>query len=257
MTNNYQAGKLSIQKCDKCRDGYLIVKQGRDKDFFLGCTNYKQNGTGCSRMISKQAYYSQMGYKMAAPAPDQLMTDTSNKSNVVRKAKNAVHDNNDIQESAVKVDQKTMVTQEVVKWNAKDDDYVEIIMAELNPVLYGELDLNAVVFNIVKALQNVNRIKFFGMTVFCEVLCGANNKKIQDNKLDEIPEYGIYKSLSADAIKTVVDWMISEHYVLKTKGKYPVLHSTYEGLHYSESITEGKLKKLKKELEGNKMSFDM
>ena len=49
MTNNYQAGKLSIQKCDKCRDGYLIVKQGRDKDFFLGCTNYKQNGTGrCS-----------------------------------------------------------------------------------------------------------------------------------------------------------------------------------------------------------------
>ena len=34
-------------------------------------------------------------------------------------------------------------------------------------------------------------------------------------------------------------------------------HSTYEGLHYSESITEGKLKKLKKQLEGNKMPFDM
>lgn len=34
-------------------------------------------------------------------------------------------------------------------------------------------------------------------------------------------------------------------------------HSTYEGLHYSESITEGKLKKLKKQLEGNKTPFDM
>jgi len=36
---------------------------------------------------------------------------------------------------------------------------------------------------------------------------------------------------------------------LKTKGRYPVLHSTYEGLHYSEIITQNKLKKLKKYLE--------
>ena len=257
MTNNYQAGKLSIQKCDKCRDGYLIVKQGRDKDFFLGCTNYKQNGTGCSRMISKQAYYSQMGYKMEAPAPERLMAYTSNINNVVNSDKNTAPNNNSIQEADVKVDQESKATQEVVKWNAKDDDYVEIIRAEVNPVLYGELDLNDVVFNIVKALQNVSRIKFYGMTVFCEVLCGEENKRIQDNKLDKIPEYGIYKTLSGDAVRTVVDWMISEHYILKTKGKYPVLHSTYEGLHYSESITEGKLKKLKKQLEGNKIPFDM
>lgn len=257
MTNNYQAGKLSIQKCDKCRDGYLIVKQGRDKDFFLGCTNYKQNGTGCSRMISKQAYYSQMGYKMEAPAPERLMAYTSNINNVVNSNKNTAPNNNSIQEADVKVDQESKATQEVVKWNAKDDDYVEIIRAEVNPVLYGELDLNDVVFNIVKALQNVSRIKFYGMTVFCEVLCGEENKRIQDNKLDKIPEYGIYKTLSGDAVRTVVDWMISEHYILKTKGKYPVLHSTYEGLHYSESITEGKLKKLKKQLEGNKIPFDM
>ena len=65
------------------------------------------------------------------------------------------------------------------------------------------------------------------------------------------------KTLSGDAVRTVVDWMISEHYILKTKGKYPVLHSTYEGLHYSESITEAKLKKLKKQLKGNKMPFDV
>lgn len=257
MTNNYQAGKLSIQKCDKCRDGYLIVKQGRDKDSFLGCTNYKQNGTGCSRMISKQAYYSQMGYKMEAPAPERLMACTSNINNVVNSDKNTAPNNNSIQEADVKVDQESKATQEVVKWNAKDDDYVEIIRAEVNPVLYGELDLNDVVFNIVKAWQNVSRIKFYGMTVFCEVLCGEENKRIQDNKLDKIPEYGIYKTLSGDAVRTVVDWMISEHYILKTKGKYPVLHSTYEGLHYSESITEGKLKKLKKQLEGNKIPFDM
>ena len=74
MTNDYNAGKLSIQKCDKCRDGYLVVKQGQNKDFFLGCTNYKQNGTGCNRMISKQQYYSQMGYKLEYPVPGLLAT---------------------------------------------------------------------------------------------------------------------------------------------------------------------------------------
>lgn len=208
-------------------------------------------------MISKQAYYSQMEYKMEAPAPERLMAYTSNINNVVNSDKNTAPNNNSIQEADVKVDQESKATQEVVKWNAKDDDYVEIIRAEVNPVLYGELDLNDVVFNIVKAWQNVSRIKFYGMTVFCEVLCGEENKRIQDNKLDKIPEYGIYKTLSGDAVRTVVDWMISEHYILKTKGKYPVLHSTYEGLHYSESITEGKLKKLKKQLEGNKIPFDM
>lgn len=45
--------------------------------------------------------------------------------------------------------------------------------------------------------------------------------------------------------------------MLQTKEQYPVLHSTYEGLHCSESITEGKLKKLKKYLEGNGMPFEM
>lgn len=43
--------------------------------------------------------------------------------------------------------------------------------------------------------------------------------------------------------------IIAEHYILQTKGKYPVLHSTSEGLLYSDSITEDKLNKLKKCLE--------
>ena len=42
MTNEYRAGKLSIMKCDQCRDGYLIVKPAKDNNYFLGCTNYKR-----------------------------------------------------------------------------------------------------------------------------------------------------------------------------------------------------------------------
>ena len=61
MTNEYGAGKLSIMKCDQCRDGYLIVKPGRDNNFFLGCTNYKKDGTGCGKVIWKQQYYELLG----------------------------------------------------------------------------------------------------------------------------------------------------------------------------------------------------
>lgn len=57
MTNEYKAGKLSIIKCDKCRDGYLIVKPGKQNGYFLGCTNYQKNGKGCSNHMSAKQYH--------------------------------------------------------------------------------------------------------------------------------------------------------------------------------------------------------
>ncbi len=47
----------------------------------------------------------------------------------------------------------------------------------------------------------------------------------------------------------IVEWMIENHFILKTKGQYPVLHPTYEGMHYDEIVTGGMLKRLKKYLE--------
>lgn len=56
MTNSIQAGKLSIQKCDKC-DGYLVAKKQKDGRYFLGCTNYKYDGKGCNNIIWSEDYY--------------------------------------------------------------------------------------------------------------------------------------------------------------------------------------------------------
>lgn len=55
MTNNKSGGELSIHKCDWCQDGYLVVKKGPD-GYFLGCTNYKPDRTGCGRMLSAGQY---------------------------------------------------------------------------------------------------------------------------------------------------------------------------------------------------------
>ena len=55
MTNDIKAGKLAIMKCDKCRDGYLIVKSAGN-GYFLGCTNYKKDKTGCNNTIGTNEY---------------------------------------------------------------------------------------------------------------------------------------------------------------------------------------------------------
>ncbi len=55
MTNNLKGGILPIIKCDRCRDGYMIVKEGKGEPF-LGCTNYKNDKTGCNNMISRENY---------------------------------------------------------------------------------------------------------------------------------------------------------------------------------------------------------
>ena len=57
MTNDLSGGVLPILKCDKCRDGYLIVKKGRGKsEPFLGCTNYKPDKSGCDNFMTKEYY---------------------------------------------------------------------------------------------------------------------------------------------------------------------------------------------------------
>ena len=55
MTNDLRGGDLPIIKCDACKDGYLIVKEGRNEPF-LGCTNYMADKKGCNRTISKNCY---------------------------------------------------------------------------------------------------------------------------------------------------------------------------------------------------------
>lgn len=57
MTNNLRGGDLPILKCDQCKDGYLIVKEGKDKTKpFLGCTNYKPDKSGCNNIITRDYY---------------------------------------------------------------------------------------------------------------------------------------------------------------------------------------------------------
>lgn len=236
MTNDVRGGKLSIQKCDKCRDGYLIVKQARGSGFLLGCTNYNRNGTGCNNVVNKKLFYDQMGYEM-----EEAEAVCTEKAAVVWKSPN--------RQTASTLSASQSAPQSAADRRLEDDS-IEIVLADIPPVMYGNYELNHLIFTVVKALQNISRVRYYGATVLAEVLKGTDSKKIFDSKLDKLPEFGALRDMPYDTIKSVIDWMIVEHLILKTKGKYPVLHSTHEGLHYSEVMTEGKLKGLKKYLEG-------
>ncbi len=56
MTNNLKGKDLSIVKCDQCKDGYLIVKDGTQGVPFLGCTNYKADKCGCNKTMTYVQY---------------------------------------------------------------------------------------------------------------------------------------------------------------------------------------------------------
>lgn len=225
MTNDLKGGKMAIQKCGKCRDGYLLVKKGRDNSVFLGCSNYKNNGTGCNKMLNKKYYYDQMGYEME---PEDVGANTNNQETKTR------HTTESSQLHNEKPTQANIVPTE---------DTVNIIKADLEDVLYGEWNLNEVLYNILNALQNVSKVRYYGISMLVDILRGADNKRIFDNKLDRIPEFGLYKEMPRETIQSIIEWMIKEKLILKTKERYPVLHSTDEGLHYSEHVNVNKLKK--------------
>ncbi len=220
MTNEYGAGKLSIMKCDQCRDGYLIVKPGRDNNFFLGCTNYKKDGTGCGKVIWKQQYYEMLGL-----TPDSVEHREVPKIEL---------------ESTVRP-----VYQPETKENAR----TEIERANVKTVLYKGLDLNYVIHTILQCLSDLSEKRYYGVTVLVDVLRGSKNQRIKDADLNATKNYGALSNVSREDLEIIIEWLIEKHFILKTKGMYPVLHPTYDGTHYSEKITKQGLNKLLQLLE--------
>lgn len=228
MTNEYKAGKLSIMKCDQCRDGYLIVKPGKENQYFLGCTNYNKNGTGCGRYITPSYYY-----EMFKLSPDPAPAKT------FPKAKDILPNNTERSKPQTK---------------ATKPEYAEsnnIEKANIKSVYYAEKDLNDVLHTVLQCLSHISDKKYYGVSVLVDVLRGSQSKKIMDAGLNRITEYASLKEIDRESLVAIIEWAIDNHLILQTKGMYPVLHPTYEGLHYNETITANKLKKLLDYLQKN------
>ena len=228
MTNEYKAGKLSIMKCDQCRDGYLIVKPGKENQYFLGCTNYNKNGTGCGRYITPSYYY-----EMCKLSPDPAPAKT------FPKAKNILPKNTENSKLQIKT----------AKPEYQEPNNIE--KANIKPVFYAKKDLNDVLHTVLQCLSHISDKKYYGVSVLVDVLRGSQSKKIMDACLNHITEYASLKEIDRESLVAIIEWAIDNHFILQTKGMYPVLHPTYEGTHYNETITANKLKKLLDYLQRN------
>ena len=228
MTNSYAAGKLAIIKCDQCRDGYLIVKPGRTKtSYMLGCTNYKKDGTGCSRVMSPKYFYEFM--HIADPEPAAPV--------VIPKGYN------------IKPKQETPATAAVESIEPVVPSEGDIQAPEFIEILYNNVDLNRTIATILQCLSEISSKKYYGSTVLIDVLRGSANKRIKADSLNITQTYGALSHIGREDVSYLVEWLVRKEFILRTKGMYPVLHPTHKGLHYTETITPQQLRALKKELE--------
>lgn len=86
-------------------------------------------------------------------------------------------------------------------------------------------------------------------TMLIDVLSGTPGGRLTEAKLNTLPEFGKLEMIPKYELYRLIDWLIMNNYILKTKGQYPVLHQTYNGMHYRETMTVRQLKQLKKYLE--------
>ena len=231
LTNEIKAGKLPIMKCDKCRDGYLVVKPGKN-GYFLGCTNYTSNGKGCNNMISAEEYYRENNISPLV-APKKVFPKAANIPPKNISVSN-YSSGNTIKISKPELD----IDVGKIRYNP-----------ELDSVKYKRFCLNKILITVLQCLSHVSAQNYYGKNILADVLRGANSQRIAERKLDKITEYGKLKYVPRDDLSDIVDWLIENHYILQTKGMYPVLHPTYDGLHYTDKISVDQLNSLKNFLE--------
>ncbi len=226
MTNNYAAGKqkLSIIKCDECRDGYLIVKPGGENyQFILGCTNYKKDGTGCSRRMNPEYFYKYMNITDVEPArpikiPKGYSPENKQDGTNANSTKN------------------------------ESPHYVEITDIKQSSVEYLGFNLNETLITILNGLSHISEKKFFGVSILTDYLRGSQSERIIKDRLNLLPEYGALKTARRQDVTFLIHWLIENGFILQTKGNYPVLHPTYNGQHYNEVMTSQKLTALREKM---------
>jgi DNA helicase-4 len=97
---------------------------------------------------------------------------------------------------------------------------------------------------ILQCVSDISMKQYYGTTVLIDVLRGAESQRIMEKQLYKLEQYGALKCLSREDLAIIVEWMLDMHFVLKTKGQYPVLHPTDEGTHSDQLLTYSHLVKL-------------
>ena len=68
--------------------------------------------------------------------------------------------------------------------------------------------------------------KGLGLTLVVRMLHGSKDQRVLELGLDELPTYGILKDIDRTTIRSYIEYLIEQGYLLLTDGDYPVLCTT-------------------------------
>ena len=228
LSNDLRGEKMSVLKCDQCIDGYLIVRANqKENGVFLGCTNYKDDGTGCNNTRTKNSYYRQFDLQ---------------EKEVPVKIKAYGLENFKIQETKTDTIEKKNTSSPAIEMAAENNVQIKLVFT------VDGIDIYEMIKLVLECVESVSRVMYHGVSVTVDILRGTFSAKIEKYHLERIPQYGKLKQVEREKVIALIEWLVANHYLLKTTGQYPVLHPTYEGQHFRQHITTGQMKNLKKYL---------
>ncbi|MFC6294359.1 DNA helicase RecQ [Lactiplantibacillus daoliensis] len=82
----------------------------------------------------------------------------------------------------------------------------------------------------------------FGKGVVAQVLCGANNQRIRELNLSDLPTYGIMAGQRQKSVTELIDFLTATGYLQTMGGQYPTLAVTQAGV----SVLKGKSQVMRK-----------
>ncbi|PKM96260.1 MAG: DNA helicase RecQ [Firmicutes bacterium HGW-Firmicutes-1] len=87
-----------------------------------------------------------------------------------------------------------------------------------------------VTIDAMKVISCVLRMKErFGVATVAEVLKGSNNKKVKQNRFEQLSTYGLLKTWSLSDIKDFISRLIADGYLIQSTDEYPILCVTHLG----------------------------
>ena len=95
----------------------------------------------------------------------------------------------------------------------------------------GKMDRIDITTEAQKILSGVTRVerkyrKGLGLTLVVRMLHGSKDQRVLELGLDELPTYGILKDIDRTTIRSYIEYLIEQGYLLLTDGDYPVLCTT-------------------------------
>lgn len=234
MSNNLSGGKMSIMKCQECKDGYLVVKYSEKGGYFLGCSDYKKNNTGCNCTISMRDYYKTMGYAWSESAGEGSSERAKAYYNRISEAKGEEQPAENTMDNGKKKNWEQEMMNQSHEHEVETDRFLN----------YKDCNVFQIVETVLQALLHISERRYFGVSVLTGVLRGSEAEKIAKYNLKAAAEYGSLDSFSREEVSTIIYWLIEKDYILQTGGQYPVLHITNRGLTYKEHLTPGNTRSL-------------